>query len=309
MVRCESCGKQHVPTRNGLCPHCGAPATGRVTGGGGGVAPSSSNAPALEFFLNAQWLVFMGVTFYWLATYSGPYRAVSEWQIGMWGSYYPALSLVALNLPVILVIQLVRKLLGMGPAPRTLGEMFPIGDDRVRVFVMPVGIFTLLVSIGAWFTWTGVPAGDLRPVAASDLLDGRVTDPVLYAELRGWPDERVVSIQEGSAAPLLYVPVHATATEGVVAAVIAVQENQFDLYVVAQSDDGEVLVRGLAERDDVPGDVRLYLEEQGVVFAARVWLIRPKVDPEQRKIVGYLAAGLGVVLAGVYYVLGRRSLA
>ncbi len=94
-----------------------------------------------------------------------------------------------------------------------------------------------------------------------------------------------------------------------VAAVIAVQENQVDLYVVAQGDDGEVLVRGLAERDDVPGDVRSHLEDQGVVFAARVWLIRPKVDPEQRKTVGYLAAGLGVVLAGVHYFLRRRSLA
>ena len=46
-----------------------------------------------------------------------------------------------------------------------------------------------------------------------------------------------------------------------------------------------------------------------MIFATRVWLIRPRVDPEQRKISGYLAASLGVVLASLFYALGRRSLA
>lgn len=182
--------------------------------------------------MNSVWLVFMGVTFYWLATYSGPYRLVSEWQIETFDSYYPVLSIAVLNLPVILFVRLLRKLLGMGPAPRTLGGMFPLGDARVRTFLLPGALFTVLATMGVGLTWTGVRAGELRPVATSDLLDGRVTDAVLYADLSGWPDERVVSLQKGSATPFLYIPVHATAVEGVVAAVIEVEENQVERYVV-----------------------------------------------------------------------------
>lgn len=61
-------------------------------------------------------------------------------------------------------------------------------------------------------------------------------------------------------------------------------------------------MRGLVERNDVPGEVRAHFEGKGVVFADPVWLIRPNVDPAERKKAGHLVAGLGVVLGG-----GRSS--
>jgi hypothetical protein len=253
---------------------------------------------------------FMGVTFYWLANYSGPYRTVSEWQTAILGSYYPAVSIVALNLPVILALQAVRKLLGLGPAPRTLGEMFPIGDARVRAYFLPAALFVFFVGLGASFTWSGIRAGDLRPVTADELLGGVVEDPVLYAELRGVPDERIVSIQESGETPVLYVPLHGSGDgeAGAVPAVVEVPENLVEVHVQSQGESGEVLVRGLAERDDVPGDVRAHLESQGVVLAEPCWLVRPKVDPQQRKTAGLVMAALGVVLGFVFYWVGRRSL-
>lgn len=47
----------------------------------------------------------------------------------------------------------------------------------------------------------------------------------------------------------------------------------------------------------------------GIVLAQPHRLIRPDVNPEQRKQAGYLLAGLGIVLGGVFYALGRRTLA
>jgi hypothetical protein len=307
MIRCASCGKPHVPTRDGKCPRCGAAVkltvrTARRTGGSG-----SSDSAGVEFLLSSIMFGFMGVTFYWLASYSGPYRTVSEWQTAMWGSYYPAVSIIALNLPVILALQAVRKVLGLGPAPRTRGEMFPIADARVRAYFLPALLFVFFVLLGASFTWTGVRAGDLRPVSADELLGGSVEDPVLYAELRGVPDERIVSIQEGGGTPVLYVPLHGSGGGEAVPAVIEVPENLVDVHVQSQGESGEVLVRGLAERNDVPGDVRAHLESQGVVLAEPCWLIRPKVDPRQRKTAGLVIAALGVVLGSVFYWVGRRS--
>lgn len=66
-------------------------------------------------------------------------------------------------------------------------------------------------------------------------------------------------------------------------------------------------MRGLAERDAVPGEIRSYLEEQGLTFAASVWLIRPKVNPTERKVGGYLVLALGVVLAFGTYFLRRLA--
>jgi hypothetical protein len=76
---------------------------------------------------------------------------------------------------------------------------------------------------------------------------------------------------------------------------------------VPQADTGEVLVRGLTEQD-VPNDVRPSFTEQGVQLSAPCWLVRPKVDPKQRKTAGLLVAGLGVVLSLFGYAMRRLAL-
>jgi hypothetical protein len=262
----------------------------------------------LELVLNAAWLGFMGITFYWMATYSGPHRLLCEWQNERWGSYYPMLSLLALNLPPALAIQLVRKKLGLGPVPTTLDELIPVSGESASVIAVPAFIFFGLLALGGSFYWSGVRAGDLRSIHADELLSGSVAEPVLYADVRGLPDERIVSTREGNAIPMLYIPLHGSGgVSEAVPVVIEVQENLAEEYLVPQPDTGEVLVRGLMEQD-VPSEVNLYLTQQGVQLHAPCWLVRPKVDPDERKTAGLIVAGLGVPLSLVAYVMRRRAL-
>jgi hypothetical protein len=273
------------------------------------VLPSPARSSrALELVLNGSWLGFMGLTFYWMFTYSGPHRFLCEWQNKTWGHYYPALSIIVLNLPPALAIGLVRKMLGLGPAPRTLDELIPLSGESARVFAVPALLFVGMLALGGSFYWSGVRAGDLRAVHADELLSGSVTDAVLYADVRGVPDERIVSTQEGGAIPVLYIPLHGSGGEGEPApVVIQVQENLAEEYLVPQGDTAEVLVRGLMEQD-VPRDVAPYLTQQGVRLSTPCWLVRPKVNPEQRKTAGLVVSGLGAVIALFAYVMRRRAL-
>lgn len=251
----------------------------------------------------------MGITLYWMMTYSGPHRTLCEWQNETWGSYYPALSFIALNLPLALVMQLARKKLGLGAAPTTLDELIPLSGESAQLLAVPGLLLFGFLALGGYFYWNGVRAGELRAVHADELLSGEIIEPVLYADVRGRPDEGIVSTQEGSAIPILYIPLHGSGGESEPApVVIEVQENLADAYIVPQGDTGEVLVRGLMEQN-VPNDVRPYLTEQGVQLSEPCWLVRPKVDPEGRKAAGLLVGGLGVLLSLFAYVMRRRALA
>lgn len=146
-------------------------------------------------------LVWAGLGLYWWASYSGPFRWASEWQMRAWGSYNFWIS----NFPVILGLLATLGVLALAtgtrietvddptPAPRT-----PLLQNAQR---LPLVALAILVGGLGWAGYEHRKAaalGDLRAATPDDLLPGRSAVPALYLELTGRIEPRMVTEESGS---------------------------------------------------------------------------------------------------------------
>jgi hypothetical protein len=255
-------------------------------------------------------LALVGVTFYWMFTYTGPYRYFAELQIQWFGSYAPKITYTIVFSGLFLVtasIAAIQAFLLKGaempvPGMPTATPVAPVAanDTRqltlelVRYFALLLACFVIF-AMGAYSYYKGAHAGSLRQLSAADFQSGKLQARLVYADVRGHLNRPYLSKDN-----YLYLPMtseeHAT---GPVALVVGINENEIRKYVHREA-DGTYGVRGIAHKG-LEGDVKYAFEKNGTPMADTVWLVHAGRAPSDDKRVGLIMTGLGVALAGFLF--------
>jgi hypothetical protein len=268
---------------------------------------------------NSKWLALLGlpilgVAFYWMFTYSGPYRALAEWQLKWFGSYSPDLTLLLIAAGLLfglLAIAAAIKLLFRG-AERPVSEMHtppistpavaptttpaPTGDIALRwlqslrlavIYVAPLTI----VGTGAFWYYDGTQEGNLQQLSPVDFETGKVEARKLYADVHGHLSQSYISDESYAYIPML----SKEKAVGPVRLMVGVNNSDMQKYLHREA-NGIVSVRGITD-EGLPSDLRYAFEKNGIAVADPVWVVHAGRDPSSDRKAGLWSMGSGVVLA------------
>jgi hypothetical protein len=293
-------------------------------GGGQGGRQGGRQRGAAAQGRTSKWLALPGlailcVSFYWMFTYSGPYRSLAEWQLKWLGSYSPDLTLVLIAMGLLvglLAIAKTIKLIFRG-AERPISEMptppisrpavgssttpAPTGDVAVRwlqsfrlamIYVAPL----IVVGLGAFSYYNGTREGNLQQLSAADFETGKVEARALYADVHGHLSQSYISDDDSYA----YIPMLSEEKAvGPVRLMVGINSGDMQKYLHREA-DGAVSVRGVADKG-LPSDLRYAFEKNGVAVADPVWVVHAGRNPSSDRKTGVLVMGFGAVL-GVFLI-------
>src|SRR6266851_4556326 len=167
-----------------------------------------------KLLLLALGVASLGITFYWMFTYSGPYRTLAELQLKWIGSYERNLTFLLVLSGLILgllgtatTIKLLfrgaeRPVPGMPTAPVATPGIAPAAipvpaiqvvaqwQRNVRYAVLCAAPLVLF-GMGAYSYYNGTHAGSLRQLSAADFQSGKLQSHIVYADVRGIADKRL----------------------------------------------------------------------------------------------------------------------
>ena len=264
--------------------------------------------------------VIMALTFYFMFTYTGPFKWMAELQLNWIGSYSEKLTFVftmfLLLIPAAVIWKLVESAIkklgpGIAPPPAQSPAVAP-GTVAAPVktefgfggFLLFVGAIAL--GIGIFMYWRGATAGELTAVAAKDLEEGR-KPASSYLSIEGtalWKE--MISFKKTSTDH--YVAVISPAWKpGEVAVYLECRDN--DIPPVPQM--GAATYTGLTAVGGLPGPVRVEFEK-GLLRPKDGYVVLVlKDDPQRLKDFGKwpLLIGAGLLVVGVVWWLIKRSMA
>ncbi|HEU0012258.1 MAG TPA: hypothetical protein VFQ45_01170 [Longimicrobium sp.] len=242
-------------------------------------------------------------------TYSGPYRWASEWQLDRFGRYYEVASfavyLVAGGLPTHWLLGRVMR-----------GRSWPgLRDWRTmrRLPWIPAAL-TLFCAAMAMLAYRD--ARELRPLLRTSpggLLAPGVSQKLVWVEVTGIPDERVVRWKEDGGPPMLVMALRdASAPAGAAPPlVLEVPEAELERRAPRNPATGTRTVRGIARHRPLDGPVRTRFEEMGLRLGESPWVLNARQDPADVRRQGPLVLALGAVAVlvawGAYFQHLRRS--
>jgi hypothetical protein len=258
--------------------------------------------------------VLLGITFYWMFTYSGPYRTLAELQLKWIGSYdrnltwLLAFSGLFLGLlfglaAIVVAIKLLfrgaeRPVPGMPAAPAAipqpaiqLSERYQRNVRYAVMFATPLVVF----GMGAYSYYNGAHVGNLQQLSVADFQSGKLQSHIVYADVRGHLNGHYISKND-----YLYIPMASEKNaSSPVQLLVGVDENQKRKYLHREA-DGTFRVRGIADKG-VEGDVKYAFEKNGTSMAETVWVVHAGRAPSDDRMMGLSVMGLGVVLAGILF--------
>jgi hypothetical protein len=263
-------------------------------------------------------LAILGITFYWMFTYSGPYRYLAELQLKWFASYDPKLTtllvfsgLVLGLLGIAVTIKILfrgaeRPVPGMPTAPLATPAISPtaIPESAIQVaerwqrycrYSVMYGAPLVLFGTGAYSYYNGTHEGNLQQLSAADFQSGNVQARVVYADVRGHLSGRYLSNGD-----YLYIPM--TSEKNAAAPVqllVGVNEHEMRKYVHRET-DGTFIVRGVADKR-LQGYVRYAFEKSGVAVANPVWVVHAGREPSWDRKGGLSVMGFGAALAGLVF--------
>ena len=256
----------------------------------------------------------MGLSFYWMFTYSGPYRYLAEQQIKWFGWYVPKLTLLLIVLGLFGIVAL-GKLILQGaerPAPvlpQPAGTAAPnSGPATPGVVPLQWRLWYLAIPVlmGGYFYFNATQAGELRQLQAEDFGGGRVTSRVVYADVHGQLSSNYMMSDH-----YLYVPMRQSneASEPI-HLVVGVDKARTKEYLHRQP-DGTFVVRGIVQKD-LGNDVKVAFEKNGLALAEPCWVVHTGRDPQGDRNVALIIIGIsavaGALAAGLAkYKRGRGS--
>jgi hypothetical protein len=266
---------------------------------------------------NTKWLALVGlpifgIIFYWMFTYSGPYRYVTELELKWIGSYDPALNAVVIFLGLslgLLCTTAAIKLLFRGaerPAPGMPTAPTAIPEPAIQLverwqrnarYALMCAAPLLVFGIGAYFYYNGTHVGSLQQLSVADFQSGKLQSHILYADVRGHLSGHYISKDY-----YLYIPMTSEKNSASpVQLLVGVQENETRKYLHREA-DGTFRVRGVADKGmRLEGDVKYAFEKNGIAMADTVWVVHAGRDPSWDRKMGILVMGFGVALAGLVF--------
>lgn len=275
-------------------------------------------------------IVGLGLAFYWMFTYSGPYRYLAEWQQKWFGWYVPKLTLLVIVMGFVGIAAL-GKLLFRGaerPAPTLPQDSWSSGSGTTAALNLKSGagnawltspyarlwFLVIPLGMGGYFYFNAAQAGELQQLQAEDFGGGQVKSRVLYAEVRGHLSRKYIMKDNYMYIPMIETlkPISSGASDAATTAsapthvLVGVDKTQTKKYVRMDA-DGYFVVRGMAEKGP-EGDVRAAFEKSGSPLAESCWVVHTGRDPKSDRKLGLILMAVSAVLgAGLGSWLSQRS--
>jgi len=256
----------------------------------------------------------LGITFYWMFTYSGPYRTLAELQLKWIGSYDRNLTwlLVFSGLflgllfgltGIAVAIKLLfrgaeRPVPGMPTAPAAIPQPAIQLSERYQRNARYAVMFTtplILFGMGAYSYYNGAQVGSLQQLSVADFQSGKLQSHIVYADVRGHLSGHYISKND-----YLYIPMASEKNAASpVQLLVGVNDNEKRKYLHREA-DGTFRVRGIADKG-LGGDVKYAFEKNGTSMADTVWVVHAGRAPSDDRMMGLSVMGFGVVLAGLLF--------
>lgn len=247
-------------------------------------------------------MAMVGLTLYWAFTYSGPYRYLAELQLKWFRVYYPELTAMVVILGLLGVF-LAIKLLFRGaertvPGTPTASANISATNTASHERWLPYLRYAFLLvpfGMGGYMYYNGTHAGILQQLNAVDFQSGNLQARVLYTEVRGHLNGPYLSKDR-----YRYIPMASEENRtGPVQLVVGIDENQMQKYMRREA-DGTFSVRGVADKG-LEGDVKFAFEKNGIAVADPVWVVHAGRNPQEDKMFGLIAIGIGIAFGGLMF--------
>jgi hypothetical protein len=254
-------------------------------------------------------IAIVGLPFYWLYTFSGPYRWLAEWQLRKWQWYYPNGTLMWLILCLSLSVMTPLQVL----AARGFFERRKQGVQQIHAATTWTVFFPAfsigLLSFGSAFTGVGIylffqhrGAGQNSNFDVRQLEQDQSPASQLVT-LRGRLLEgRSVTVVKNHIHRVTYIPIvsdhwkHGQPVTGFVSLAPAKK--------LAQDGD-HVVATGFLERNGLPGDARSALERSGSRLSDVHYLLHHGRDPAKMATTSgeLFLLGIAILLATGLYIV------
>jgi hypothetical protein len=218
------------------------------------------------------YLAYCILAAYWIATYTGPAKILSDVQISMFGNSWGLLSFLILFFPVYIIFSLIQGWMQNGrlsmlsqESQRQLFRDLPFQNLYPSVVVLLATILMGSIMGGHAFD------PDLGVVDLSQIESGTVPHDKYYAQVSGYPtNNEYLTQRKGSSIPNIYIPLNSKKDGNLTThLIVLVQENEMAQYIKNDYSDKKITVSGYIDYV-IEGKVKAAFEDRGVKLAPNV---------------------------------------
>jgi hypothetical protein len=259
-------------------------------------------------FLSGLYVAYFLLTMYWQFNYIGPCKFLGEIQVTLFGSYWPIINFIILHIPAAMVFFRLQQQLDRGEnvseSAQPNNSLFsnPLIKDLIPSVVI-LGITLWIVSIVSGQAFDP----DLGQINLRDLETGKIARSSYYARVSGYSNDENVKTQKGKDNPWVYIALHSEPnSRSPVHLIIASDEMEVDKYIQKDPSTKRIITQGYIE-SGARGEVRAWLEKDGVKVADDVKYITPRIDRNSAKNLPIGIGIAGIVLASYVFIQNLRE--
>ena len=244
-----------------------------------------SNNQKLKY-LSLAYCAYLALTTYWLFHYTGLVQFLGEMQMNLFGKQWQSLSFMILHLPVILLGTYLRNRVQSQNPDKEFSAKWNVIDDLTSnrllkntlmpIIILIIGVIALNGTLAQSF------AKDIGTISVTQLSSGKIAEHSFYANISGYPDPNALVTQKGNRIPRVYIALRENSQSNTpVHLIISLEKGDIEEYIHEDPKSETVTVSGFVTEGG-EGEVRTWLEKQGVAIADSYWTIFPKANLSNR---------------------------
>ncbi|MEH1885467.1 MULTISPECIES: hypothetical protein [unclassified Nostoc] len=237
-------------------------------------------------YLSLAYCAYLALTIYWDFHYTGPVKFLGEMQMSLFGKQWQSVSLMILNLPVISLGTYLRNRVQSQNPDKEFSAKWNVIDDLTNnrllknalmpIIILIIGLIMLNITLAQSFS------KDIGTINIAQLNSGKIAEHSFYANISGYPDPNALVTQKGNRMPRVYIALRENSQSNTpVHLIISLDKDDIEEYVHKDPKSETVTVSGFVTEGG-EGEVRTWLEKQGVAIADSYWTIVPRVNLSNR---------------------------
>jgi hypothetical protein len=249
-------------------------------------------------YLSLAYCAYLALTTYWLFHYTGLVQFLGEMQMSLFGKQWQSVSLMILHIPVISFITYLRNRVKSQNPDKEFSAKWNVIDDLTNnrllknalmpIIILIIGVIVLNITLAQSF------AKDIGTISLTKLSSGKIAEHSFYANISGYPDPNVLAIQKGTSIPQVYIALRENSQSNTpVHLIISLNKGDIEEYVHKDPKSETVTVSGFVSEGG-EGQVKTWLEKQGVSIDDSYWTIVPKVNLSNRSSRKYFSVFIAI---------------
>ncbi|MEH1821262.1 MAG: hypothetical protein V7L31_19635 [Nostoc sp.] len=211
---------------------------------------------------------------------------MGEMQMSLFGKQWQAVSLMILNLPIIFLGTYLRNRVQSQNPDKEFSARWNVIDDLTSnqllknalmpIIILIIGLIALNITLAQSFS------KDIGTITIAQLSSGKIAERSFYANISGYPDPNALVTQKGNRIPKVYIALRENSQSNTpVNLIISLEKGDIEEYIHEDPKSETVTVSGFVTEGG-EGEVRTWLEKQGVAIADSYWTIFPGLNLSNR---------------------------